>query len=124
MIESEKPIGSKDLLNLYAKSRGKTGLSLKRKYADFCKEMHVDNSKLWPVFASQKRSSLYYIRNKLVHVESFEDGYAMGIARHYLQWIVERCLLAALGWNGPTEVDDETLRKDYMKYHDWKKYYR
>jgi len=94
--------------------------SRKKLYNDFCKDMKIDNSDLWPIYGTH--SSLSRIRNKLVHGERFEYETFLSIASEHLKWTVERCLLTVLGWKGNTDVDREGIRK-YTAYHNWKIYY-
>jgi hypothetical protein len=92
-------------------------------YRDFCKVMQVDNSDLWPVFG--EGLSLSRIRNKLIHGILSGDETFLSFARIHLKWIVERCLLAIIGWVGRgnnSNVDSDTLRK-YNPYREWKQYY-
>lgn len=95
--------------------------SMKVKYDYFCKEMGVDNSDLWPIYEDQDRD-LYKIRNKLIHGKQFEYESYLSIAKEHLRWIIERCLLGALGWKKKTDVDREVLY-NYTAYLDWKSYY-
>jgi len=89
-------------------------------YHDFCNVMQIDNSDLWPVFGSGR--SLYNLRNKLVHGILSGDELFWSYARINLKWIVERCLLAIIGWKSDNNVDGETLIK-YYPYKEWKPYY-
>jgi len=89
-------------------------------YNDFCKDMKIDNSDLWPIYGTD--IDLSYIRNTLIHGKRFDCENFLSIANEHLRWTVERCLLAVLGWKGITDVDREGLRK-YTAYHDWKSYY-
>ncbi len=85
--------------------------------------MQVDNSDLWPVFG--EGLSLSRIRNKLIHGILSGDETFLSFARIHLKWIVERCLLAIIGWVGRgnnSNVDSDTLRK-YNPYREWKQYY-
>ncbi|HHT9116002.1 MAG TPA: hypothetical protein ACFYEL_05985, partial [Candidatus Wunengus californicus] len=94
--------------------------SMKKLYNDFCKDMKIDNTDLWPIYGTH--FDLSRIRNKLVHGKRFEYETFLSIANEHLRWTVERCLLAVLGWKGITDVNREGLRK-YTAYHDWKSYY-
>lgn len=92
--------------------------STKVLYKNFCREMGVDNSDLWPIYEDQDRD-LYKIRNKLIHGTQFGYESFLGIAKEHLRWIIERCLLGALGWKKKTDVDREVLH-NYTAYLDWK----
>jgi len=94
--------------------------SRKKLYNDFCKDMEIDNSDLWPIYGTH--FDLSRIRNKLIHGNRFEYETFLSIANEHLRWIVERCLLTILGWKGITDVDRDGLRK-YIAYLDWKSYY-
>ena len=98
--------------------------SRKKVYNDFCKDMEINNSDLWPIYGTRfNYLSLSRIRNKLVHGNRFEYETFLSIANEHLRWTVERCLLAVLGWKGITDVKPESLRK-YTAYHNWESYYK
>jgi hypothetical protein len=88
-----------------------------------CEQYRVDLSDLWPVTDDGNGITLAQIRNKLIH------GYFIGpeferslwIARVHLEWIVERLLLAVLGWDGRrhSRVGFMAL-KIFAPYHNWK----
>jgi len=119
------------LLDLYAESRNinkhftkKDRKPLKEIYNDFCSNMKIDNTDLWPIYGTRfNYLSLSRIRNKLVHGNRFEYETFLSIANEHLRWTVERCLLAVLGWKGITDVKPESLRK-YTAYHNWESYYK
>ena len=119
------------LLDLYAESRNinkhftkKDRKPLKEIYNDFCSNMKIDNTDLWPIYGTRfNYLSLSRIRNKLVHGNRFEYETFLSIANEHLRWTVERCLLAVLGWKGITDVKPESLRK-YTSYHNWESYYK
>lgn len=117
------------LLDLYAESRNinkhftkKDRKPLKEIYNDFCSNMKIDNTDLWPIFGTHC-NYLSCIRNKLVHGKRFDYEIFLSIANEHLRWAVERCLLAVLGWRGITDVNPESLRK-YTAYHNWESYYK
>jgi hypothetical protein len=89
-------------------------------YGDFCRVMQVDNSDLWPV--SGKGLSLSRIRNKLIHGNLSDDELSLSFAKIHLKWIVERCLLATMGWKNDHSADRDSLRK-FNPYNEWKQYY-
>jgi hypothetical protein len=98
-------------------------ISINSLYYDFCKTFQIDNSDLWPVFGSGL--SLYNIRNKLIHGIQSGDKLFLIYANTHLKWIVERYLLAMIGWVGygkESNVDSDTLCK-YNPYREWKQYY-
>jgi hypothetical protein len=92
-------------------------------YDNFCKEMKVDNSDLWPIHGKNHSLDLYRIRNKLIHGKRFETWSLLSIAIDHLRWTVERCLLAVLEWREKTEVFHKESLRIYTAYHDWKSYY-
>lgn len=95
--------------------------SIKFLYDDFCKVMEIDNSDLWPVFG--EGLSLSKIRNKLIHGASTGDEIFLNFAGIHLKWIIERSLLAMIGWKSDSNVDSDTLSK-YNPYREWKQFYK
>lgn len=91
-------------------------------YNDFCKEMIIDNSDLWPLYKGND-NKLSEIRNKLVHGKGFDLWPHISYATTHLKWIVERCLLSVLGWKKETEIFHKEALKKYYPYRDWEKYY-
>lgn len=94
--------------------------SRKKMYNDFCNDMKIDNTDLWPIYGTN--TDLSRIRNKLIQGKRFEYETFLSIANEHLRWTVERSLLAVLGWKGIADVDREGLRK-YTAYYNWKSYY-
>lgn len=90
-------------------------------YNDFCENIEVDNSDLWPVYGNNR--DLSRIRNKLIHGKRFETWPILAIAKEHLRWTVERCLLAVLEWKEKTEVFHKESLQKYTAYHNWKDYY-
>lgn len=88
-------------------------------YEDFCQAYAIDNSDLWPIY-SNKKFDLNDIRNDLVHGRRTRYESILDIATEHLRWIVERCILAVLGWKGKTDVSRDSLWR-YTAY-EWKKY--
>jgi hypothetical protein len=95
-------------------------ISINSLYYDFCKTFQTDNSDLWPVFGSGL--SLYNIRNKLIHGIQSGDELFLIYANTHLKWIVERCLLAIIGWKNDNNVDPDILRK-YNPYREWRQHH-
>lgn len=86
------------------------------------KSYGVAISDLWPVTDNNGGWSLSTIRNKLVHGEHFISAqrHAVATARSHLQWIVERLLLAILGWDiSNSHVSPEYLSGSTVDYKDW-----
>jgi len=71
---------------------------LKRAFQAFCEKFKLETSDLWPAFDSN--GSLNAIRNRLSHGDSFRRSSfgALVWANANLEIIVERMILAALGW--------------------------
>ena len=87
-----------------------------------CEVYSVDLEGFWPITKGGKGWSLSTIRNKLVHGEHFtpQHRHALVAAREHLQWIVERLILAVLGWN----IEKSNVRTSYLAqrmyiYQDW-----
>jgi hypothetical protein len=95
-------------------------VSPKTVFAQFCSEMKVDVSDLWPVYGN-KGISLSVLRNKLVHGEREADDF-LDVANENLKWIVERCFLAVIGWSKPSDVDSGGLTR-YTCYNLWRSCY-
>lgn len=112
--ETEKNLIIENLGNFNKPSR-------KKLYNDFCSNMKIDNTDLWPIYGTS--SDISHIRNKLVHGNRLEYETFLSIANGHLRWTVERCLLAVLDWKGITDVNPESLRK-YTAYHNWESYYK
>jgi hypothetical protein len=98
-----------------------TDKKVKYLYAQFEKTNPIDISDLWPLTDGPGMPSLNRIRNVLVHGKVFTargDFQPLSIAAENLQWLLERVLLATLGW----EIDrSEVSRKNLSKYtaHQW-----
>lgn len=86
---------------LYEKTGELNRLSLGAMLQDFTKDVGVDLAGLWPV--AEKLSdgvNLYQIRNQIVHGRLLpHSGFDPLIAaKEHLRWVLERCVLALLGW--------------------------
>jgi hypothetical protein len=98
-----------------------TDKKVKELYEQFEKTNPIDISDLWPLTAGPGVPSLNRVRNVLVHGKVFtarDDFRSLSIAAENLQWLLERVLLATVGW----EVDrSEVSRKNLNKYtaHQW-----
>lgn len=88
-----------------------------------CEQYRVGLSDLWPVTDHRNGISLAQIRNKLIHgyfiAPEFEQS--LWVARVHLEWVVERLLLAVLGWDPRrlSRVTSMTL-ETFTPYHNWK----
>jgi hypothetical protein len=98
-----------------------TDEKVKNLYAQFEKANPIDISDLWPLTDGPEMPSLNRIRNALVHGKVFTaraDFESLSIAAENLQWLLERVLLATLGW----KIDRSGVsRKSLSKYtaHQW-----
>jgi hypothetical protein len=130
LLAREMPIETR-IVRLYSALQGilifalglpiSTDKKVKELYAEFEKINPLDISDLWPLIDGSGTPSLNRIRNALVHGKVFTargDFRSLSIAAENLQWLLERVLLATLGW----EVDrSEVSRKNLSKYtaHQW-----
>ncbi|MFL6310812.1 MAG: hypothetical protein ACJ71W_01795 [Terriglobales bacterium] len=90
---------------LFAGSKGKGNKRprIEPLYKNFVQRRHAKFDDLWPLFRQGRNSgpSLYDIRNFIAHGGVFaeRDWMALSYAAENLQWILERILLIALGWD-------------------------
>ncbi len=109
-----------ELKETFIKRLGSLNKTSKRSlYEDFCQEYAIDNSDLWPIYGNNK-FDLDKIRNDLVHGRRTQYDSILDIATENLRWIIERCILAVLGWKGKTDVNKDSLWQ-YTAY-EWKNY--
>lgn len=75
-------------------------ISFANAFEQMCIDYKVELNDLWPVADNSQGISLSGIRNKLLHGETFSlsEQNALMYANDHLQWIVERLILAVLGW--------------------------
>lgn len=99
-------------------------ISFSTVFTQFCNNYSIDLNDLWPVIDKSEGISLSGIRNKLAHGDTFDllQLGALTIAKEHLQWIVERLILAVLGW----PISRSYINKDYLSqymacYKDWEK---
>jgi hypothetical protein len=76
-------------------------VSLQTAYDNFCAHYQIDLNDLWPVFGRQETTPLSDIRNWLVHGESLSRNQCNTLinAKQHLEWILERIILAIIGWS-------------------------
>jgi hypothetical protein len=91
-------------------------------FKKFCEHYSLDLTDLWPVVGKHAEWPLTEIRHRLVHGDPFvsRPEEAMACARTHLTWVVERMLLAVLGW--PIErsnVSADFLQRTRGEHHDW-----
>jgi hypothetical protein len=88
-------------------------ISLSHAFKKFCEVYSVDLSDLWPISGGgDKKWSLTFIRNKLVHGEvfpSFKMG-ALMVATEHLRWTLERMILGYFGWS----VEKSNVSPSYL----------
>ncbi len=104
--------------NLNALSR----VSFRTAFEMMCDFYSVDLQGFWPVTGNAKGWSLSIIRNKLVHGEHFNPAqiHALMAAHEHLRWIVERLILAILGWDvAKSSVNTNYLAQRMFIYQDW-----
>ena len=91
-------------------------------FREFKRKYPIDMSDLWPLFDGVGKPSLNRIRNTLVHGKAFtsrSDFKSLSIASENLQWLLERVLLAYLGWDiESSAVSKKNLRR--YTAHQWK----
>lgn len=91
-------------------------------FRKFCEDYSLDLADLWPVEGKHAEWPLMEIRHRLVHGDPFRNrpDEAMACAQTHLTWVVERMLLAMLGW--PIErsnVSRNSLHRTRSEHHDW-----
>ena len=91
-------------------------------FKKFCEHYSLDLADLWPVTGNHAEWPLMEVRHRLVHGDPFvcRPEEAMACAQAHLRWVVERMLLAVLGW--PIErsnVSIEILQRTRHEHHDW-----
>jgi hypothetical protein len=122
LVENLPGTSSKAKDAMISKMRELNRVSPRTRYKDFCREKHVSNSDLWPVYESSKHPckypSLYKIRNGLTHGRHLESVPLLDMAIDHLQWTVERCLLAELEWESANARPD-FLREYYPSYSEY-----
>ncbi len=107
---------------IYKKIPELNRISFSNAFKNLCKFCSVDLSDLWPIVENCDGISLSEIRHKLVHGEAFDllQLRSLMAAKEHLQWIVERLILAVLGW----PVSKSKVNRDYLShymacYKDW-----
>ena len=91
-------------------------------FRKFCEHYSLDLSDLWPVTGKHAEWPLMEVRHRLVHGDPFRNrpDEAMACAQTHLTWVVERMLLAMLGW--PIErsnVNSDYLRRASVEHDSW-----
>ena len=97
---------------IYEKVPELNRISFSTAFNNFCQEYSIDLHDLWPVTDRTDGLCLFDIRNMLTHGEALtrEQEIALSTAKIHLQWIVERSILAVLGW----PVSESKVRKEFL----------
>lgn len=118
----ETPERKQKRKQVYEKLPELNRISFPAAFTDFCQRNSIKLDDLWPVWEKQDTVSLAVIRNKLVHGEPFNHSQLQTLimATDHLEWILERILLAVLGWPyANSRVADQHLRH-MTSYLNWK----
>jgi len=104
---------------LYNNLSGLNRVPFAEAFAVFKERFDLDFTDLWCVGCG--KWSLTDIRNSLVHGNKFEEheNEALGIAAHHLKFVLERCLLAYLGWedvNARTKVHPSVIHEHHKVF--------
>jgi hypothetical protein len=103
-----------------------TKKTVKDLYEEFAVRYPIDISDLWPLIDGLGKPSLNRIRNTLVHGRAFtarSDFQSLSIAAENLQWLLERVLLATLGWDvDRSDVSPNSLSR--YTAHGWNSAYK
>lgn len=93
-------------------------------FATFVQAKGVLHDDLWPLRSDGSGASLASIRNQLAHGApiSPEQYGAMNIALIHLRWLVERIVLASLGWPCDKSSVSPARLRQMIPYNDWKKH--
>jgi hypothetical protein len=76
---------------------------------------------LWPLLDQSGGTCLWDIRNAAVHGDVFTEAHAKALkfAVQNLEWILERILLTALGWDFEISAVSKQYLRLFDAYH-WK----
>jgi len=101
---------------LYNNLSGLNRVAFSEAFSEFKQQYGLDLTDLWCVDGGT--GSLADIRNRLVHGDKFEEHEqkALSIAAYHLRFVLERCLLAYLGWpdvNARTGIHPGMVQRDF-----------
>ncbi len=88
----------------------------------FVQAHSIDLGDLWPAVGSDGLASLSWIRNRLIHGGTFNEGQrdALIVAKEHLTWTVERLLLSFLGWGiSLSKVSRDFLSRYAFDHSGW-----
>lgn len=104
---------------IYEKLLELNRVSFSTAFTNFCEHYNIDLQDLWPVVDKEESISLFDIRNKLVHGDTFnhKQQHALISAKEHLRWVVERSILSVLGWTySKSKVSQNFLSKNMAMY--------
>lgn len=104
---------------VYDKGDELNRVSFGKAFREFCGYYSLFFDDLWPVVGED---SLSFIRNSLVHgaVYNPEKIWKIWTAMYHLQWIVERAILAMLGWPIAQSKVNAKFLSNLKPYLNWK----
>jgi hypothetical protein len=107
---------------VYENFSGLNRISFGTAYADFCTHHQIKLDDLWPVCGKHGAISLTEIRNRLVHGVPLDRKQlnTVSSAALHLEWILERALLAMLGWGGGNSRVGPQSLQSMTSYLNWK----
>lgn len=124
-LKEQPQLESKEKRQLiYQKLNELNRISFGTAFSRFCDSYGIDLKDLWPVTAYAEGPSLSAIRNNLIHGEHFKRSQldALAVARDHLQWVVERSVLAVLGWSCDRSKISPGFLQNFTSYKGWEKY--
>ena len=105
---------------VYNALEGVNRVPLRFAYSRFCAALTLETEDLWPLLDEENGPSLSQIRNALIHGAGLPwlthaDG--LMAAKEHLHWLLERAVLAIVGWSlGKAEVNQNTLSQYYFAH--------
>jgi len=100
---------------IYDKLRELNRISIRYAFEQFCSELKLDLTDLWPVFVSKQTVTLSDIRNRIVHGDPLPSELmnALWVARENLKFAIERILVSILGW----PIKKSEVNADFLGRH-------
>ncbi len=121
-LRNRPELGSKDRRRLvYEKLNELNRVSFGTAFSAFCDVYGIDLKDLWPVTVRSGGSPLSAIRNRIIHGEHFERSQltAISVAKDHLRWVVERSVLAVLGWRIDRSKVNPSFLQNFASYEGW-----